>query len=155
MLIRDEPSFGPPPVAPASSLILLVSAMAALQSGCPTFPESELHHDGGEPCTDRDRDSVDSCNGDCDDGQREVFTGQKTYFDTPTRKGGFDYDCDGEEQPEYPSLAECRAAGAGCEGDGWRDVVPACGQEATLMRCEKTGQKCSARPAGRQTQHCR
>jgi hypothetical protein len=61
-------------------------------------------------------------NTDCCDGDADVNPAQTTFRLRMSGCGGFDYNCDGTDQPEYPS----RYNATTCTS-GWRDTVPACG----------------------------
>lgn len=38
---------------------------------------------------------------DCDDSDGRAYPSQDEFFDTPRNSGGFDYNCDGSEEPEH------------------------------------------------------
>lgn len=86
----------------------------------------------GACCTDGDGDGVTTCDGDCNDNDRNVHPGQSAYFDEASL-GSFDYDCDTIEELETNvRLADC---GDACVGTGWIDNVPDCGLPGTLATC--------------------
>ncbi len=69
---------------------------------------------------------------DCNDGNNDVFPGQKTFFSTPFAKLGapgdvsFDFDCDGAETPTAPTYApNCGGLGSACSGTGYIPFTPA------------------------------
>jgi hypothetical protein len=80
---------------------------------------------------------------DCNDAHRDVYAGQTRFFgmgiDGPTT--GFDYDCDGMEERQYPPESDrmcfCTPDGA-CEGTAWIDDPP-CGATAMLFDCDGSG----------------
>lgn len=76
---------------------------------------------------------------DCDDADEDVYPGQTGAFTAPKSSGDFDYNCDGVEQ----KLSDTRVGGGchadifgPCEGTGWIDAVPDCGEAGTWHRCE-------------------
>lgn len=100
-------------------------------------------------CSDGDGDGFLSPNlpgavcdpADCDDSDENVHPGQSGAFTTPKSSGDFDYNCDGVDE----KLSDTRRGGGcrqdifgPCEGTGWIDVVPECGQMGTWHRCEDT-----------------
>ncbi len=83
----------------------------AATSGATTSAGSGSTTSTGMSC-DADDDAylamTDGCGGtDCDDTDPTVFPGQTVFFPTATAAGSFDYDCDGVEQPLYPSQCSC------------------------------------------------
>jgi hypothetical protein len=60
-----------------------------------------------------------------------------TYFFTTHRgDGSWDYDCDGDEQKQYPSLAGCAQYGNPADSSGWHLLpaqIPACGEYGYLV----------------------
>lgn len=87
------------------------------------------------PSVDLDGDGVGPgvC-GDCHDGNKYVFGGQKTHFSVPYAKPGgggtsFDYDCDGKETVAYSKKYACAPEGAGCSVvyGLLDDTIPPCG----------------------------
>lgn len=73
---------------------------------------------------------------DCDDSDAAAHPGQTAFYLVPTKgTNGFDYNCDGVEQQELPSLSACKVAGVTCTGDGWVSSVPACGKAGTWGQC--------------------
>ncbi len=73
--------------------------------------------------------------GDCDDMDRRVFPGQKSFFSIPTKGGSFDFDCDGKASVRLINRAFCKEKEdhTGCTlSSGW-DIkhgtkIPRCGQ---------------------------
>lgn len=109
--------------------------------------------DAAPPCADTDgdgffvpRDADADCGPlDCDDTDRRVRPDQTGAFTTPTASGNFDYDCDGDETPlaDTERGGDCRQEIFGpCEGTGWLDQVPACGETGTWHRCEASLLSC-------------
>lgn len=99
-----------------------------------------------EPCLDSDMDgfmivNVDgaTCGPelDCDDAEPNAFPGQIDFFDVPAASGGFDYDCNGVEEPQDTTQGgTCESDWWECIGSGWNGDVPACGVEGTWHTCE-------------------
>jgi hypothetical protein len=76
-----------------------------------------------------------ACGGtDCCDQDAHVHPGQTSYFTMPGACGGYDYDCDGKESPEY-GAASCQWSGFSCSGDGFAPPVPGCGDNGTFTSC--------------------
>ena len=105
---------------------------------------------------------------DCNDARADVHPGQTAYFDVPYRGvsgASYDYDCDGDETPQYGCffllIPECTGTGRSCfmsahsnfvddsehGGDNCtmvnfsppsRTPVPDCGEEGRLSRCNYT-----------------
>ncbi|MCA9667921.1 MAG: hypothetical protein KC503_20125 [Myxococcales bacterium] len=92
--------------------------------------------------------------GDCDDGAGTVNPGQSSFADAASPGGGFDYNCDGKEEPELADQARCKKSGGVCGGDGWSGNVPACGASATFIVCQDGGNPCTEVSETR-TQRCR
>ena len=135
---------------------LCLAFVCALLAGCPDFPESALHREGGgeSPCVDGDGDGVESCDGDCNDSDKAAYPGQTQYFTSP-HSGGFDYNCDGRETPELVDLVQCQDVTGTCTGAGWRDAVPECGASGMFTECQVKAAKCTEHPAGQKAQPCR
>ncbi len=73
---------------------------------------------------------------DCYDVNTSANPGQSAFFSADRGDGSFDWDCDGVEEPEYPSEASCAldTDKAECTGDpGWESGVPACGVSGTWV----------------------
>jgi hypothetical protein len=76
-----------------------------------------------------------ACGGDdCCDHDAHVHPGQVAYFTSAGACGGFDYDCDGKESPEYAG-ASCQWSSFACSGDGFAAPTPACGATGTFTSC--------------------
>jgi hypothetical protein len=71
-------------------------------------------------------EGVSSRGDDCDDDDEYVFPGQTACFSEPNERVGFDYDCDGREEPCLTDQGYCSSS---CDGGqfGWTAGVPACG----------------------------
>lgn len=90
-------------------------------------------------------------NGDCNDGDKNVFPGQTSYFGQPYQKDGatsYDYDCNGNEEqasPERTAAATCTLLEdkSSCTGSGYV-VTPGnalCGA-VRLQTCTFNGKSC-------------
>jgi hypothetical protein len=101
------------------------------------------------PCADEDGDLVPRVNVegaacgevlDCDDTDEDAFPGQPGFFDHARVSGGFDYDCDGAEEPFTEIQGEeCHFDWFTCVGTGWLDSVPACGELGKWHVCVDGG----------------
>lgn len=105
--------------------------------------------DGGSqpepPCADADADGFfiaieagAACGpADCNDDNALVFPGQSGAFTEADPATGFDYDCDGVETRlvDHEVGGDCRAGLFSCDGTGWVDREPACGELADWHRC--------------------
>jgi hypothetical protein len=96
----------------------------------------------GGACCDCDGDTYRSkalCGADdCDDHDPLVHPGQTMYFATasPNPNVGFDYDCDGKPDPEFPNPINCAALNGNCDaGVGFLGSVPPCGQTGSWGDC--------------------
>lgn len=107
----------------------------------------------GACCVDGDKDGS-SCD-DCDDADKNAFPGQTSYFAVPRVGGGYDFNCSGTPEREFPNLVACVGAGGNCGGDGWVGSVPACGQAGQFATCLKDAGNCVQQTATTQTQTCR
>jgi hypothetical protein len=78
---------------------------------------------------------------DCDDRDQFAYPGQPEFFITERTSGGFDYNCDGTEEPiDTTTGSDCGWDWWDCEGTGWIDGgPPACGQQGTWHVCEDDG----------------
>lgn len=133
--------------------LLLLPCLAL--TGCPEFPDADLHYEGGtNGCVDRDNDNHSTCEKDCNDNDRRVFPGQVEYFEEAS-EGSFDFDCDGAPERELTDFANCQSAGD-CKGDGWKpgDEIPACGERSAFITCRQAGANCKENNSTR-TQRCR
>jgi hypothetical protein len=115
------------------------NAAGAGGNNTPDASETQTTADSGvDPC-DRDSDGKTSedCGGaDCDDDDDNVFPGQERYFTEPTAKQGFDYDCSGGAEREYPQPLDC-TVGPLCDStkQGFIDPLPLCGQQGEWGQC--------------------
>jgi hypothetical protein len=76
-----------------------------------------------------------SCGGnDCCDQDKHVHPGQTAFFTEPGACGGYDYNCDGKETPEY-GAANCQWSSFSCSGDGFAPPIPGCGDFGTYTSC--------------------
>lgn len=108
----------------------------------------------GACCVDGDNDGS-SCD-DCDDADKNAFPGQTTYFAVPRAGvGGYDFNCSGTQEREFPTVVACVGAGGNCSGDGWEGSVPACGQAGQFATCLKDAGNCVQQAATTKTQTCR
>jgi hypothetical protein len=96
----------------------------------------------GGSCCDCDGDSYHSkalCGADdCDDHDPLVHPGQTTYFATPSQNPnvGWDYDCDGKLDQEFPNPINCALLAGNCDaGVGFFGSVPPCGQTGAWGNC--------------------
>jgi cysteine-rich repeat protein len=83
---------------------------------------------------------------DCDDTDVNTFPGQTLWFTTPRLAGGFDYDCDGVEEKERPTIGECAPSGGVCTfTPGWASgAVAGCGAtDYYLTTCTPVSTACS------------
>jgi hypothetical protein len=97
----------------------------------------------GGACCDCDHDgylSKDLCGADdCDDHDALVHPGQTMYFATPSPNPnvGWDYDCSGTPDPEFPSPIDCGLVSGSCDaGVGFLGSVPACGAAGPWGSCQ-------------------
>jgi hypothetical protein len=102
-------------------------------------------------CTDSDGDKYTDCAGDCNDKDPLVNPGQTSY-QTAASSASYDYNCDGKETQEYPSLVNCQLVGPTCSGDGWSGTVPACGATGSFQTCSTAS--CVAQAATTKVQGC-
>jgi hypothetical protein len=111
----------------------------------------------GVCCTDKDIDGYTApCGGDCNDSNASVHPNQSGWFTAPVPiVGGFDYNCSGVPEKQYPDLVACVfVSGSTCTGEGWQGSVPACGQQGTFMSCKKQGVTCIEDTPSTVTQGC-
>lgn len=96
---------------------------------------------------------------DCDDDVSAVNPQQTSFFTKQTHYwyGGYDYNCDGKEEPKYTQQAACKKQGGSCVGDGWGYGVPGCGKASAWVTCVKTssGSHPCAKSYTYGTQSCR
>jgi hypothetical protein len=113
---------------------------------------------GGDPSCDADGDghpAMGDCGGDdCDDAAADAYPGQDAFFAAPRADGSFDWNCDGDAEPETPTVACSGALGCGfAEGDtGFEEDVP-CGEVGKLGSCG--GIPCTFDSSTDLTQRCR
>jgi hypothetical protein len=99
--------------------------------------------DAANPC-DQDGDGWYSvaCGGrDCCDSDPDAYPNQRNYFAGATACGGWDYDCNGEENLEY-GLVACQRSFSSCSGDGFMITTPGCGLQGDFVRCIAEGFSC-------------
>jgi hypothetical protein len=97
----------------------------------------------GGACCDCDGDEYRSealCGADdCDDHDPLVHPGQTMYFATasPNPNVGFDYNCDGLPEPQFPNAIHCNllTISNGDAGVGFLDTVPPCGMTGSWGNC--------------------
>jgi hypothetical protein len=94
---------------------------------------------GTQPACDEDGDGYLAmsamCGGnDCCDQDAHVHPGQKSFFSQPGACGGYDYNCDGQETPEYGAV-NCQWSSFSCSGDGFAAPIPGCGVFGTYTSC--------------------
>jgi hypothetical protein len=114
---------------------------------------------------DEDDDGYDRdegvCTGtDCDDADRNVHPGQTTYFTTAREDGGFDYDCDGEEELDDAPSIDCSLLGiSDCSGEGYGGWPPDCGESGAWVTCSPAIAPlplvCTAEDDGEHVRGCR
>ena len=80
---------------------------------------------------------------DCNDVRSNVFPGQETFFASRDLISGYDYDCDGEEVPQWTrrnnSACTCSGGGIGQYGHWSTGAgVPGCGERGDFRLCERT-----------------
>ena len=76
-----------------------------------------------------------ACGGtDCCDTDAHVHPGQTSFFTKPGACGGYDYNCDGQETPEY-GATNCQWDTFSCNGDGFAAPIPGCGVFGTFTSC--------------------
>jgi hypothetical protein len=93
-------------------------------------------------CCDCDGDTYRSqalCGADdCDDHDPLVHPGQSMYFATPSPNPdvGWDYDCNGKPDPEFPTPVNCGLISGSCDaGVGFLNSVPPCGDAGSWGSC--------------------
>ena len=118
--------------------------------------DKDGYGDGGKPTAACDVPAGYSTNTmDCDDGNKDVRPGQSKFFDKPIPgTKGFDYNCDGQQEPRYPKKAKCKKQGKKCVGSGWGLFVPSCGNTGMWLECVKYGSHCGEK-IGARSQACR
>jgi hypothetical protein len=121
--------------------------------GMPQNVYCSLGCQNGACCTDPDADGYSVCTGDCNEGAPNVHPNQTQYF-TTTTGGTYDYDCDGQDEPQYSALVNCQPQPPGCTGEGWQGSVPACGTSGNWVTCKKQSSECVGEPPTTMTQAC-
>jgi hypothetical protein len=109
-----------------------VDAVAPADAGkdSPTGPGSACDEDG-----DGYLAVGSACGGnDCCDQDAHVHPGETSYFAQPGACGGYDYNCDDQETPEYGATS-CQWSSFSCSGDGFAAPVPGCGVFGTFTSC--------------------
>jgi hypothetical protein len=124
----------------------VLGAAASCELVLGDLPPVQGAFDGGAEeggCCDCDGDGYASealcAANDCDDHDPLVHPGQTTYFATASQNPnvGFDYDCSGAPDPEFPSPIDCSAIHDGnCDaGAGFLGSVPPCGATGAWGTC--------------------
>jgi hypothetical protein len=110
----------------------------------------------GKCCADIDKDGFTPCDGDCNDSEKQVYPGQKTFFETAIGSS-FDYDCNSTNEQQYPDIVNCQNTSGGCSGDGWEfgGPVPKCGDTGKFVACKKQGMSCFPQMPVFKKQACR
>jgi hypothetical protein len=130
-------SSGPPVTADASGLVADGSTPPP-----PPHPDaSTVSTDAGGVTIDCDQDgdgfrsTTDDCGGtDCCDRDARAFPGETDFFAVADACGSFDYNCNGQSEPEFGKV-NCTVSGLSCTGDGFDGTPPACGATATFDTC--------------------
>ena len=99
---------------------------------------------------------------DCCDADNNVRPGQATYYTAAGACGGFDYNCDGGQEPHWPAGGTCACNRwfwgfcTGCGGtSGWSGGVPGCGGAGQyITACTYNLGSCGVTQETR-TQECR
>jgi hypothetical protein len=113
---------------------------------------------GVDPCDmDRDGYKSDHCAGgnDCDDTTNQVHpfppNDPDPYHDMPTHGdagGGFDYDCNGTPDPEFPKAVDCSLLSLLNCDESTKSFLgmttPACGEPGPFGHCVKGTVSCMA-----------
>src|SRR5215472_12325319 len=94
--------------------------------------------DGPVTSCDQDNDgflAVGVCGGiDCCDTDPSAHPGQQSFFTFATACGGYDYNCDGDEEPLY-AVVSCSGTGGNCVGQGIQ-APGTCGATLPDQTCE-------------------
>jgi len=97
--------------------------------------------DPANPCDcdgDGDNANTPECGfdgGDCNDHDPLVNSKQTMWFDVPG-SNGWDYDCDGKDEYEYPDTLICKPQGCDTSTQKWSGgSVPDCGQMGPYATC--------------------
>jgi hypothetical protein len=125
----------------SSSSDATASSEAGPASDAPAGDVSAPDADEGGMSTDCDQDGDGHeatgvlCGGDdCCDTDAHVHPGETAFYSTPGNCGGFDYNCDGKETPQY-GAAGCSWNTFSCDGDGFDAPIPSCGDVGTFTSC--------------------
>jgi hypothetical protein len=152
----------------ANGLVVKTLCPNGCQSGkCVSCTPQTFFHDADKDGWGNNAAPVSACakpagyvtnGGDCDDLDVSAHPNQKAFFTFVTAGvGDFDYDCNKQEEQQYPSKGNCAWKGNNCVGDGWSGVIPACGQSGQFVDCEKQsggGTSC-AQTVTKKVQACR
>jgi hypothetical protein len=147
-----------PPVCQGNELVICTAAGLLVKTLCPagcvagacvSCSKSPFYLDADKDGFGNPAVKVDSCaqpagyvatGSDCADTDPAAHPGQVAFFNVPTKgTKTFDYNCDGLEEKQHPSPANCILSGMTCVGDGWVGTVPACGTNGTWGKCNKQG----------------
>ncbi len=114
----------------------------------------------GPPCNGNDCCDTDAI------AHPPAHAGQPPFYAMPDKCGSYDYDCDGNADPEYGNTLSCAGIPAtGCINhcmgvpscmSGFLGGDPGCGMTATFGNCQSnsTGLACVPTSTGMQTQQC-
>jgi hypothetical protein len=120
-----------------------IAGMGGSGGADPCDLDGDNHAAKGPPC----------CGDDCDDDDSNVFWGQDAYFAVPSKHRGYDYDCDGEEEPDSlqlfngtgtvtcSELVDCTTA-----KQGFKLPEATCGDDDQYFQCQLLT-VCQAKPA--------
>jgi hypothetical protein len=76
---------------------------------------------------------------DCDDADPDAHPTQQAFFDNQRVSGGYDYDCNGQSEPQFERGLDCALLTVGtCSGEGFSGTPPACGASGRWIRCVLT-----------------
>lgn len=153
------------PVTDRSDAASLADGPVDFDPADAALPDAALP-DAAVPCTDRDGDGFlavgifgSECGAlDCDDADERVFPGQENYYDQPAASGGFDFNCNGTEEPLYDQAGgECTTDwwGTSCTGTGYYNGVPACGQTGQWHACATQDGDCKETSSDERRMPCR
>jgi len=94
---------------------------------------------------------------DCCDTDINAHPGQTGYFATArTGCGGYDYNCSGTDELQYPSGNVTCTLGSSCGGNSWCSPPPACGVAGNFCQCSyDSTYGCFVRSRTAMTQGCR
>lgn len=82
-----------------------------------------------------------NCGGnDCCDTDNQAHPNQTAFFTSASKCGSFDYNCNGKNDPQYPTSISCGGTGAlGCTGGPGYMSDPGCGNSGTFYQCVPNG----------------